>query len=105
MSNINVWEDAEPGVKRKIMQPGESLMLMEVHFEPGAEGYEHAHPHEQLSYCMKGRMEFTIDGVKKVIGAGESVCIPPHARHGAKALETSILLDCFTPVREDLVKR
>ncbi|MFE6795582.1 cupin domain-containing protein [Paenibacillus chitinolyticus] len=105
MSNINVWEDAEPGVKRKIMQPGQSLMLMEVHFEPGAEGYEHAHPHEQLSYCMKGRMEFTIDGVKKVIESGESICIPPYARHGAKALEASILLDCFTPVREDLVKR
>lgn len=35
MSNIGVWEDAEPGVRRKIMPPGASLMMMEVHFEEG----------------------------------------------------------------------
>lgn len=105
MSNIGVWENAEPGVKRKVMQPGTSLMMMEVHFEPLAEGYEHSHPHEQLSYCVKGSVEFTIEGEKTVIRAGEHICIPSGAKHGAKALESSILLDCFTPIREDLIKR
>ncbi|WP_281885283.1 cupin domain-containing protein [Paenibacillus sp. YYML68] len=105
MSNINVWENAEPGVKRKIFEPGQSMMMMEVHFEEGAEGYQHSHPHEQLSYCLAGKLEFTVDGEQKVITAGETIYIPSGAKHGCRALEASKLLDTFTPVREDLVKR
>ncbi|TVY07695.1 cupin domain-containing protein [Paenibacillus cremeus] len=105
MSNINVWENAEPGVKRKIFEPGVGIMMMEVHFEEGAEGYLHSHPHEQLSYLLKGKLEFSVDGEKKVITAGETIYIPSGARHGCRALEASVLLDTFTPVREDLVKR
>lgn len=105
MSNINVWENAEPGVKRKIFEPGAGIMMMEVHFEEGAEGYLHSHPHEQLSYCLRGRLEFTVDGETKVIAAGETIYIPSGAKHGCRALEASALLDSFTPVREDLVRR
>ncbi|WP_010497944.1 cupin domain-containing protein [Paenibacillus elgii] len=105
MSNINVWENAEPGVKRKIFEPGAGIMMMEVHFEEGAEGYAHSHPHEQLSYCLKGRLEFTVDGETKVVVAGETIYIPSGAKHGCRALEASALLDSFTPVREDLVRR
>ena len=105
MSNIGVWENAEPGVKRKIFAPGQTIMMMEVHFEENTEGYQHSHPHEQLSYCLKGKLEFTIDGVVHVISQGETIFIPSGAKHGCRALEPSALLDSFTPVREDLVKR
>lgn len=105
MSKIGQWESAEPGVKRKILPPGQHLMMMEVHFEAGAEGYEHSHPHEQLSYCLKGTVEFTIEGQKTVLKAGDSIVIPGGARHGVKALEPSALLDAFTPLREDLLNR
>jgi len=105
MCPIGEWENAEPGVKRKIFEPGDTIMMMEVHFEEGAEGYEHSHPHEQFSYCLKGAIEFTIEGNKKVIRAGETIFIPGGARHGAKALEPSALLDTFTPLRNDLLKR
>lgn len=105
MSNIGVWENAEPGVKRKIMQPGMMLMMMEVHFEKGAVGYDHSHPHEQLSYCLGGRFEFRIDGTATIIEEGDSIVIPMGAVHGVTALEESALLDCFTPLREDLIKK
>jgi quercetin dioxygenase-like cupin family protein len=105
MSNIGVWEPAEPGVKRCILKAEGGLMMMEVHFEPGAEGYEHSHVHEQMSYCLKGKIQFTIDGVITTIEQGQTIYIPSGARHGAKALEVSALLDVFTPIREDLVKR
>ncbi|WP_373229290.1 cupin domain-containing protein [Cohnella sp.] len=104
-SPIGVWENAEPGVTRKIFQPGTSLMMMEVQFEAGAEGYEHSHPHEQMSYCLKGSIEFRIDGEKYVIRQGETIVIPSGAKHGVTALETSALLDTFTPLREDLLRR
>ncbi|WP_153463012.1 MULTISPECIES: cupin domain-containing protein [Sediminibacillus] len=98
------WEQAEPGVKRKVFTPGKSLMMMEVHFEKGAEGSEHSHPHEQLTYCMEGSFEFTIEGEKHLVHAGETLVIPGNQVHGALALEKGILLDTFTPLREDLLK-
>ncbi|MNV74370.1 hypothetical protein D3C71_1675820 [compost metagenome] len=38
VSNIGVWENAEPGVKRCILNAVGSLMMMEVRFAKGAEG-------------------------------------------------------------------
>lgn len=103
MKTLEVWENAEPGVKRKIFQPGVELMMMEVHFEKDAVGYEHSHPHEQLSYCIKGSFEFNINGETTVLKEGQTIAIPPRARHGVKALEASVLLDSFTPLRKDLL--
>lgn len=106
MSNIGVWEPAEPGVKRRILNAAGGLMMMEVHFAKGAEGYQHSHPHEQMSYCLSGAFVFTIDGTETTVSAGETIAIPSQARHGVIALEEgSALLDVFTPIREDLLKR
>ena len=105
MSNIGVWEAAEPGVKRKILNAGDQLMMMEVHFEAGAEGYVHSHPHEQMTYVLRGVFEFVIENEKVVVRAGETIRIPSNARHGVTALEAGALLDAFTPVREDLLRR
>ncbi|KWX71782.1 cupin domain-containing protein [Paenibacillus jilunlii] len=106
MGKLGVWEAAEPGVKRCILNAAGSLMMMEVHFEEGAEGYEHSHPHEQMSYCLRGSFEFRIDGKKHKVSAGQSIAIPPNAKHGVTALEAdSALLDAFTPIREDLLER
>ncbi|GIO83282.1 cupin [Paenibacillus faecis] len=106
MSNIGVWEHAEPGVKRCILNAADSLMMMEVHFAKGAEGYEHSHPHQQMSYCLRGSFIFRIDGREYPLKAGETIHIPRDAVHGVTALEdNSALLDVFTPIREDLVKR
>ncbi|GGG16512.1 cupin domain-containing protein [Paenibacillus abyssi] len=103
MKKIGEWEAAEPGVKRKIFEPGDHLMMMEVHFEKGAEGYRHRHPHEQFSYCMQGRLEFYIGDSVTILQQGETICVPGGAEHGVKALEPSVLLDTFTPLRLDLL--
>ncbi|PWU67888.1 cupin domain-containing protein [Gracilibacillus dipsosauri] len=104
MSVINQWEQAEPGVKRKIHRPGNKVMMMEVVFEKGAEGSSHHHPHEQLTYCLEGKLAFQVDEKEIVIEKGETIHIPSNAAHGVKALEPSKLLDVFTPLREDLLK-
>lgn len=103
MTKIGDWEPAEPGVKRKIFKPGEGLMMMEVHFEKNSEGYEHSHVHEQMSYCIEGKIAFRIDGKETIITKGEIIYIPSNAKHGVIALEKSILLDTFTPLRKDLL--
>ena len=99
------WEDAEPGVRRRILEARGRLMLMEVQFSAGAAGYEHQHAHEQISYCTAGRFEYSLDGHAQVLSAGQSIYVPGNVRHGATALEAGTLLDVFTPVREDLLPR
>lgn len=101
---INEWENAEPGVKRKIFTPGESIMMMKVHFEEGAEGKEHHHFHEQFTYVLEGEFKFFIDGEEQIVKAGETIYIPSNSKHGVIAIKEGVLLDTFTPLRKDLLK-
>jgi|SRR5689334_2294002 len=103
MTGIDEWVDAEPGVRRRILQAQGRLMLMEVQFAAGAAGYEHHHVHEQISYCIAGRFDYSLDGRIHRLSSGESIYVPSNARHGAKALEPGTLIDVFTPLREDLL--
>lgn len=99
-----VATDCEPGVKRKILTYNEELMMCEITFEKGARGNTHSHPHQQITYIVKGSFEFTIDGVTSVVKQGDSLLMPANSVHGTIALEDSMLVDVFTPMREDFLK-
>lgn len=90
-------------VNRKIVARGGDMMIVEVHFQKGAVGAMHQHIHEQVSYCIKGKVEFEVNGEKQIIGVGDSVFMPIDSLHGCVALEEAILLDIFTPQREDFL--
>ena len=79
-------------------------MAVEVSFQKGSIGEVHAHPHEQVSYVLKGSFEFELDGKKEIIKAGDSYYVLPGLMHGVVALEDSVILDIFTPQREDFLK-
>lgn len=97
--------DCEPGVKRKILSYTEDLMMCEISFEKGARGNMHSHPHLQITYIISGSFEFTIDGEKSVVKAGDSLFMPANSLHGTIALEdNSMLVDVFNPMREDFLK-
>ncbi len=99
-------ETIEEGrVTRKIKAHGGSLMAVEVMFTAGAIGYEHRHVHEQVCYCLAGEFEFTIEGQKTRLKAGDSVYVPSSVLHGALCLSEGRLLDIFTPQREDFLKK
>ena len=98
-----VLEDLGGGVQRKIVAYHENLMCVEVHFAQGAVGALHSHPHEQITYVISGKFEFDIGGNKKILGAGDSTFKQPNIVHGAVCLEAGMLLDIFTPHREDFV--
>ena len=92
------------GVSRKILAQDTDMMAVEVHFETGAVGAVHTHPHVQISYVLAGKFEFELDGVKTVIGVGDTYYTKPNAPHGVVCLEAGVLLDVFTPRREDFLK-
>ena len=98
------FEELGGGVKRKILAWGDDLMQVEVHFEKGAVGAMHSHPHTQLTYVLSGEFEFTIDGIKKTVKAGDTLFKLPTIVHGCVCTEAGVLLDTFTPHRADFVK-
>ena len=51
----------------------------------------------------RGSLLFHIGGVDQVVGAGESLVIPPHVPHGVVALEDTVVTDVFTPRRDDWI--
>ena len=97
-------ENCAPGVSRKILAYTDELMCVENHFEKGGVGALHHHPHTQITYVVSGKFEFEIDGVKKIVCAGDSMLKKDSIEHGCVCLEEGILLDIFTPMREDFVK-
>ena len=64
----------------------------------------HSHPHEQIGYVVKGSFEITLGDEKTVINAGDTYYVPPDIIHGVVALEDGVLLDIFTPQREDFLR-
>ncbi|MEL4308652.1 cupin domain-containing protein [Joostella sp. CR20] len=97
------WEEVAPGVKRKIMGYDDKIMLVKVHFDKGGIGSMHEHYHSQVTYVVSGKFELTIEGETKLMEAGDSFYIPPHEMHGAICVEEGVLIDVFSPIREDFM--
>lgn len=94
----------EPGVTRRILSYSDNLMMCEIRFEKGAKGNFHSHVHEQITYIAEGSFSFTIAGETKTVRKGDSVYMPSGAEHGVTCLEEGILVDVFSPKREDFLK-
>lgn len=97
------WEDLGGGVKRKFLGFDNQIMMVKVKFDKGAIGSPHDHFHTQATYCAQGKFEFVIDGEKQIVNAGDGVYIEPNLLHSATCIEEGILIDVFSPVREDFL--
>jgi quercetin dioxygenase-like cupin family protein len=105
VKNVDVKpKDLGQGVSRKIVAAGGKIMAVEVYFAKGAIGALHSHPHEQVSYVVNGSFEATIGAETTIIRTGDSYYVPPDLIHGVAALEDGLLLDVFTPQREDFLR-
>jgi quercetin dioxygenase-like cupin family protein len=97
------WADSAPGIRRKVLCDDDAVMLVRFAFEAGAVGAEHSHPHKQISVVESGVFDVTIAGVTTRLRAGDSYLVAPNLRHGAVAIEAGVLVDVFSPMREDFV--
>jgi quercetin dioxygenase-like cupin family protein len=96
-------EQASEGVERKVLAYGDEMMCVENHFLTGAVGALHHHPHTQITYVASGKFEFTIGEETKVVEAGDTLLKQNDIVHGCVCLEKGILVDIFTPMREDFL--
>ena len=96
--------DLGGGTTRRILSWSDDLMTVEVGFDAGAEGQAHSHPHTQCSYVLAGKFTYTVDGETVTLEKGDSVIVPGGKIHGTRCLEAGVLLDIFTPARQDFLR-
>ena len=90
-----------PGIGLKTLVHGERMLFVEFHLEAGSALPDHAHPHEQTGYLVRGRMRLQIGGETFGVRPGDSWCIRGGVTHSTEALEDSVAIEVFSPVRED----
>lgn len=96
--------DLGEGVSRKVLASGGNMMTVQFTFEKGAVGTPHTHAHEQVGYVLQGRFELTLGDDKTIMEAGDTYYVPSNTVHGVVALENGVLLDVFTPQRQDFLE-
>jgi quercetin dioxygenase-like cupin family protein len=111
-TSANHWDwDSVPveelggGVSRQMIV-GERLMVCRLRFAPLVVTPAHDHPHEQITLVERGRVRFIIGAEERIAQPGDVLHFPSGVWHGATMLdEEVVLIDIFTPLREDFLKR
>lgn len=102
-SNGQVSEP-EHGLKRRVLAYNDKLFLAEHEMVKGWVGMVHSHPHDQVVYVVRGRLRVTCQGDTFDIQTGDSFVVRGGVEHGASAIEDSLVVDIFTPCREDYIR-
>jgi quercetin dioxygenase-like cupin family protein len=91
----------EPDLLRRILAHNENMMLVEHRMEATWVGKRHSHPNDQMVYVIKGRLRFCCGDTEFEATAGDSFVLRGGIEHSARALEAAVVLDVFTPYRDD----
>ena len=103
---LRSWQDAqpsepEPGLTRRVLAQNPRLMLVEHRMQEGWAGTRHSHPHDQAVYLVSGRLRVSCGSETFQLGPGDTFVVRGGVEHQAWALEPAVVLDAFTPTRED----
>jgi len=92
------------GAERRMLSYGGAMMLVQFTFDAGITTPVHSHPHEQIGYVVAGELDLLMEGQETArLVAGCSYYVAPNVRHGIITHAPTVLIDCFTPVREDFL--
>ncbi len=94
------WEEVTSEIWRKIVT-GANEMIAHVLLKKGAVVPEHSHVSEQITYILEGALKFRIGGEELTVSAGQVLVIPSGVPHMAVALQDTLDVDIFSPIRQD----
>ena len=81
---------------------GQRMTLSHVTLQPHSEAPLHSHPHEQMGIVLEGEFKFTIGDETRLLEKGDMYLVPPNITHGGSThSEQALILDVFSPPRED----
>ena len=82
---------------------GDQGMIVWWNIKAGGHAAAHRHPHEQIFWMLKGKMEFRLGDDRRVCGPGDIAVISGGVEHEAWFLEDTEVIDVFAPPREDFI--
>lgn len=91
-------------ISRKIFS-GEKAMLSQVFLKKDAVVPLHHHESEQITWIMEGALKFELEGREVTVRKGELLLIPSNVPHRAVALEDTVDVDIFSPIRHDWLQK
>ena len=92
------------GTERRVLSYGSNLMLVEFRFAANVASAVHSHPHEQVGYVVSGEIDFIVEGESPVrLNVGGSYYVPSNVRHNIVTFASTVLIDCFAPMRQDFL--
>lgn len=94
---------ALPGLVRRVLAYTHELMVVHNTIQAGTVLPAHQHPHQQIIYIQNGEVRLSCQGEEQVMRAGDSCAIPGDVAHSVVALTDSVVLDIFTPARQDFI--
>ena len=97
------WEQLMPTARRKLLCSDKDYMFVLMECKAGTAQPPHSHPHTQITYIVSGRYRFTIGDETREVGPGDTLLKQNGVMHGCVCLEGGVMLDFFTPMREDFV--
>lgn len=82
----------------------DQITMSRLTLKKGAVVPRHQHVSEQITTMENGRLRFVFDDGEQIVETGDSLQIPSNVPHSVEALEDSVALDLFSPVREDWIR-
>jgi quercetin dioxygenase-like cupin family protein len=97
-------EQINPTISRRFIT-ADRVTVARFELKRGAVVPQHAHENEQVSYIISGALKFILEGRDIVVRGGELLQIPPNVPHSAEAVEDTLAIDVFSPIRQDWIDK
>jgi quercetin dioxygenase-like cupin family protein len=95
-------EQITPTISRRYIS-GDRVTVARFELARGGVVPAHAHENEQVSFVVSGALQFLVEGQTVVVRGGEVLQIPANVRHEVEVLEDALVVDVFSPVRQDWI--
>ena len=95
------YSDPLPGIRRRTLAFGDRTLMTEFLLAKDSVLPRHDHPYEQTGYLVRGHIVVQMGNEEYDARAGDAWCIPSGVAHGTRSLEDSVVVEVFSPLRED----
>ena len=96
-------EDLSETASRRVIH-SERMTTARIMIKTGGIVPRHSHENEQISHVLAGSLLFQFDDREITAKAGDLVEIASNEPHRVVALEDSVAMDVFQPVRQDWIQ-
>ena len=94
-----------PGVRRRMISCGDQAQIIEFCLPKGTVFPLHSHPAEQTSFVSRGRLRVVVGEEESILCSGDGYSVPPGVEHETMAMEDCVIVDVFSPPREEYKDR